>query len=170
MESEMRRKSERRLLARIRILVGIVILGLLASGMSALPLLAESGTVAQFLRRSGQLPMAAAWMREIHGGGLEATYAAYPFIGYGTDWLAFGHFVIAIFFIGPLLEPRRNLWVINAGIIACLLVIPTALIMGGIRQLPVWWRLIDCTFGVAGVIPLWLARSWTLRLPEKSDR
>jgi hypothetical protein len=165
----MRPEERRRLLARIRILVGIVILGLIASGLSALPLLAESGAVAGFLRRCGQFPAAAAWMREIHGG-LEATYAAYPFVGYGTDWLAFGHFVIAIFFIGPLLEPRRNLWVINAGIIACLLVIPTALIMGGIRQLPVWWRLIDCAFGVAGVIPLWLARSWTLRLHDPSSR
>lgn len=169
MEPEVRPEEQRRLLTRIRILVGIVILGLVASGISALPLLAESGKAAQLLHRSGQLPAAAAWMREIHRG-LEATYSAYPFIGYGTDWLAFGHFVIAIFFIGPLLEPRRNIWVINAGIIACLLVIPAALIMGGIRQLPIWWRLIDCAFGVAGVVPLWLARSWTLRLPDPSNR
>lgn len=108
-------------------------------------------------------------MREIHRG-LAATYSAYPFIDYGTDWLAFGHFVIAIFFIGPLLDPRRNIWVINAGTIACLLVIPTALILGDFRQLPLWWRLIDCAFGAVGVIPLWLARRWTLRLPQQTRR
>ena len=164
MEPDVRMEEQTRLLTRIRVLIGIVILGLIASGASAIPLLAESARISQLLHRSGQLPAAAAWMREIHRG-LAATYQAYPFIGYGTDWLAFGHFVIAIFFIGPLLEPRRNIWVINAGIIACLLVIPTALILGEVRQLPLWWRVIDCAFGAFGVIPLWLARSWTLRLP-----
>ena len=166
MEPDLRSKEQTHLLTCIRILIGIVILGLIASGISALPLLAESARISQLLHRAGQLPAAAAWMREIHRG-LAATYSAYPFIGYGTDWLAFGHFVIAIFFIGPLLDPRRNIWVINAGIIACLLVIPTALILGDFRQLPLWWRLIDCAFGAVGVIPLWLARRWTLRLSEQ---
>ena len=27
---------------------------------------------------------------------LNDTYSRYPFIAYGTDWLAFGHFVIAL--------------------------------------------------------------------------
>lgn len=157
-------KDQAGLLPRIRVLIGIVILGLLASGISALPLLAESGQLAGLLRKSGQLPAVAAWMTEIHRG-LVATYQAYPFIAYGTDWLGFGHFVIAIFFLGAWRDPKRNLWVIDAGIVACLLVIPTALIFGGIRQLPLWWRLVDCAFGVIGIIPLWLARRWTLRLP-----
>lgn len=156
-------ESQARLLTRIRALIGIVILGLLASGISALPLLAESRVLAGLLRQSGHLPAVAAWMTEIHRG-LAVTYRAYPFIGYGTDWLGFGHFVIAIFFVGALRDPRRNLWVIDAGIIACLLVIPTALICGGIRQLPLWWRLVDCAFGVVGIVPLWLARRWTLQL------
>ena len=159
-------QTETRLLGRIRLLIGIVILGLLASGISALPLLAESRQVAEILRNSGHFPAATAWMTEIHRG-LAATYASYPFIGYGTDWLAFGHFVIAIFFIGPLLDPRRNVWVLDAGIIACLLVVPMALICGGVRQLPLWWRLVDCAFGVFGVLPLWLARRWTLQLPRR---
>lgn len=169
MEANLRLGEEAGLLARIRVLLVIVILGLLGSGISSLPLLSESGTIAGVLHRNGQFPAAAGWMSEVHHG-LAATYQAYPFIGYGTDWLGFGHFVIAIFFIGPLLDPRRNLWVINAGIIACLLVIPMALISGAVRQLPFWWRLIDCAFGIFGVIPLWLARSWTLRLPDQSSR
>ncbi|HSH39366.1 MAG TPA: hypothetical protein VK993_11325 [Chthoniobacterales bacterium] len=64
---------------------------------------------------------------------------------YGTDWLAFGHIVIAIFFAGPLIDPVRNLWVIRAGQIACVLVIPLALVCGDIRGIPLWWRAIDCS-------------------------
>ncbi len=153
------------MLTRIRVLIGIVILGLVASGISALPLQVESGFLSEWLQRSGSFPDLAAFMTQIHDG-LRTTYAAYPFLAYGTDWLAFGHFVIAIFFIGPLIDPRRNLWVIDAGIIACVLVIPTALICGGLRQLPFWWRLVDCAFGALGVIPLWLARRWALQLPR----
>jgi hypothetical protein len=35
-------------------------------------------------------------------------------------------------------------------------VIPLALIAGHVRQIPVGWRLIDCSFGVFGAIPLLL--------------
>lgn len=164
--SDVRPKEQAQLRRRIRILIGIVILALIASGFSALPLQTESAKVAELLRASGQFPAAAAWMREIHRG-LAETYRSYPFIGYGTDWLAFGHFVIALMFVGPWLDPRRNLWVIQAGIIACLLVIPMALICGEIRQLPLWWRAVDCAFGVFGLVPLWLACRWTLRLSDE---
>ncbi len=156
--------ATRRLLARVRLAIGVVILGLVFSGLSAFPLVAESGWLADFLRQQTPLPAAATFMEEIHRG-LVATGRSYPFIAYGTDWLAFGHIIIALFFLGPLLDPRRNLWVIDAGLIACVLVLPTALICGGIRGLPLWWRLIDCAFGVFGAIPLALARRWTRRLP-----
>jgi hypothetical protein len=75
-------------------------------------------------------------------------------LAYGTDWLAFAHIAIAVFFIGPLVDPVRNVWVLRAGVIACMLVIPLALICGALRQIPFGWRLIDCSFGVIGVIPL----------------
>jgi hypothetical protein len=78
-------------------------------------------------------------------------------MAYGTDWLAFGHLAIALFFIGPLIDPARNIWVIQAGLIACVAVIPLALICGPIRGIPIYWRLIDCSFGIGGFIPLWLA-------------
>jgi hypothetical protein len=42
--------------------------------------------------------------------------------------------------------------------IACFLVVPFALLMGEVRGIPVGWRLIDCSFGVLGIIPLWLCR------------
>jgi len=90
--------------------------------------------------------------------GITATNAKYPFIGYGTDWLAFGHFVIAIAFVGPLRDPTKNIWVVEFGMIACVLVVPFALVMGSIREIPFAWRLIDCSFGVLGIIPLLFCR------------
>jgi hypothetical protein len=41
--------------------------------------------------------------------------------------------------------------------IACGLVVPWALILGEVRGIPVYWRLIDCSFGVGGFFPCWIA-------------
>ena len=86
--------------------------------------------------------------------GIRHTSQDYPFLFYGYDWLAFAHFVLAILFIGPLRDPVKNKWVIQFGVIACILIIPFAMIMGGVRGMPFWWRLIDCSFGMIGLIPL----------------
>ena len=101
--------------------------------------------------------------------GLDATYAAYPFIAYGTDWLAFGHLIIALFFIGPMIDPVRNVFVLRAGLWACALVLPLALICGPIRGIPVFWRLIDCSFGVLGAPLLWYCLRLTRLLTARSD-
>lgn len=90
----------------------------------------------------------------------------YPFISYGTDWLAFAHIVIATVFIGPLKDPVRNIWVIQFGMIACLMVFPLALICGPIRQIPFYWQLIDCSFGAIGFIPLYLCYKNILKLQQ----
>jgi hypothetical protein len=96
--------------------------------------------------------------------GLRETHANYPFIAYGTDWLAFAHLVIAVAFIGPLRDPVRNIWVITFGMIACVGVIPLALIAGDIRGIPFYWQLIDCSFGVFGFVPLWFTRKFIVEL------
>ncbi len=95
------------------------------------------------------------------GDWLYKTYTAfhitntnYPFLAYGYDWLAFAHFVLAILFIGPLRDPVKNKWVIEFGMIACVLIIPFALIAGHFRSIPFWWTVVDCSFGVIGLIPL----------------
>jgi Na+/melibiose symporter-like transporter len=38
--------------------------------------------------------------------------------------------------------------------IACAMVVPLALIAGAIRGIPLGWRMIDCSFGVFGIVPL----------------
>ena len=54
---------------------------------------------------------------------LQDTAAKHPMLFYGTDWLAFGHFVIAVAFIGVLRDPVRNRWLFDFGLIACAMVI-----------------------------------------------
>jgi hypothetical protein len=93
------------------------------------------------------------WLEQVYLGVANTNYH-YPFIAYGYDWLAFAHFVLAILFIGPLRHPVRNIWVIEFAMIACLLIIPFAFIAGHFRGIPFWWRLIDCSFGIIGLVPL----------------
>ena len=141
----------------IRILLAIVIVGLIVSGATAIPLETELKLLAGWIGHP--------WIVKVRDGLID-TYSKYPFIGYGTDWLAFGHFVIAIAFIGPWRDPVRNIWVVKFGMISCVLIIPYAVIMGEVRGIPWGWRLIDCSFGVIGIIPLWLCHRQIKRLAE----
>jgi hypothetical protein len=54
--------------------------------------------------------------------------------------------------------------------IACVLVIPLAMICGPIRGIPLYWRLIDCSFGVVGIIPLWFCRRYILELDRIKNK
>ncbi|HTM15451.1 MAG TPA: hypothetical protein VL135_01050 [Terracidiphilus sp.] len=145
-------------LRRIRIWLVLFIIGLVLSGITAFPLERETAVlnsifhVAAAPSPAGE-PTLHTWLRRVHEG-IVRTNRSYPFMAYGTDWLAFAHLVIAIAFIGPLIDPVRNKWVLQFGVIACAGVIPLALIAGPIRGIPPYWRLIDCTFGILGVIPL----------------
>src|SRR5882757_6025565 len=153
---------------RIKLLTLLFIIGLVLSGTTAIPLEAEFGWLAQTfgVNSTTWIP----WDNGFRGWiwqvwmSLQETKAHYPFLFYGTDWLAFGHFVIAIAFIGALRDPVRNRWLFDFGLIACVLVIPYALVFGGLRGIPIWWRLIDCSFGVFGFIPLWFCRRWAIEL------
>lgn len=93
------------------------------------------------------------WVRNVDLA-IRVTNQQYPFMAYGYDWLAFAHLVIAVAFIGPLRDPVRNSWLIEFGIIACIGVFPLAFIAGAVRGIPLYWRLIDCSFGVIGLVPL----------------
>ncbi|HEX7860611.1 MAG TPA: hypothetical protein VF773_09815 [Verrucomicrobiae bacterium] len=151
----------------IRFNLAVVIFGLFISGATAIPLVPEADFLHRLVNKYDILAPAREWVQTVYAAILD-TNSRYHFMFYGTDWLAFGHFVIAIAFIGPLRDPVRNKWVIDFGIIACLLIIPYALIFGGIRGIPLWWRLIDCAFGIFGVIPLWFARRATIQLERST--
>jgi hypothetical protein len=93
------------------------------------------------------------WLNRVYEA-LKETNAKYPFMAYGTDWLAFAHIVIAVAFIGPWKDPVKNIWVIQFGMISCIMIFPLAFICGNIRQIPFFWQLIDCSFGVIGFVLL----------------
>lgn len=157
-------------LRRYRIVLGGFMVALVLSGVTAFPLQRELEmlTSARGLEQAGHTSVQNgldAWLIAVRDG-LQDTYARYPWVAYGTDWLAFAHIAIAVFFIGPLIKPVRNVWVIQAGLVACILVVPLALICGAVRQIPLGWRFIDCSFGVVGAIPLYYCLRLTKRLEE----
>ncbi len=145
------------IMTKYRVSLAIFIIGLVLSGVTAFPLAWELRLLTDWLGIDSSAPEAyggiAFWLATVDRG-LHETYAVYPWMAYGTDWLAFAHIAIAVYFVGPFIDPVRNEWVIYAGLIGCVLVIPLALIGGPIRGIPLYWRLIDCSFGVLGAIPL----------------
>ena len=147
-------KSKHQLLRSIRFWLSLFIAGLILSGLTAFPLEQETAWLAEFAGRYSILPDdVTLWLERVHTA-LHANNVNFPFLAYGTDWLAFAHLVLAIAFLGPLRDPVRNKWVLQFGVIACIAVIPLALIAGQFRGIPLPWRLIDCSFGVFGAIPL----------------
>ena len=62
--------------------------------------------------------------------------------------------MLEVLFIGTLKNPVKNIWVIEFGIIACVMIFSLALIAGSIRDIPFFWQLIDCSFGAIGLVPL----------------
>lgn len=166
--------NERALRQRIRFLLIVFVIGLVMSGLTAFPLEWEVRTLASILGATDSMTPDDAtgllhWILRVREGLIE-TNERFPFMAYGTDWLAFGHVVIALAFIGPLRDPVRNRWIIEWAMLACMLVIPLAFICGPIRGIPVYWRLIDCSFGVFGIIPLWITRNYIVRLEKLSGR
>jgi hypothetical protein len=142
---------------RVRVWLWIFLVCLVLSGLTAFPLETETGWLVDVVHRSW-VPAPdglVRWVDRVHEG-IVATNDAYPYLAYGTDWLAFAHLVIAVAFIGPLRDPVRNIWIIQFGMIACAGIIPLALICGPVRGIPLWWTVIDMSFGFFGVIPLWI--------------
>ncbi len=143
---------------RFRVVMVVFITGIVLSGVTAFPLLAELKLLVRLMGLEGATSPAGHagldfWLLTVRFG-LEDMYSRYPWIAYGTDWLAFGHIVIALFFVGPLRRPWEGRSVVLTGIAACVLVLPLALVCGPVRGIPFYWQLIDCSFGVFGILPL----------------
>jgi hypothetical protein len=163
-------RADNRTLGWIRFWLLLFITGLVISGATAIPLTRELSFLYRGLHHFGiEHGVVHDWLQHVYAALLD-TQARYPFLNYGTDWLAFGHFAIAVAFIGPWRDPVRNIWVVQFGMIACVLIIPYALVFGEIRGIPWWWRAIDCSFGVFGIVPLVAVQRLTQRLArERSE-
>ena len=154
------------LLKGIRAWLVFFVVCLVLSGATAFPLVHELRWTEDLLHAlsvGDYLPGLTDWIERVRAG-LDEADAEYPFLLYGTDWLAFAHLMIAVAFYGPYRDPVRNIWVIEFGMIACAMILPLAFICGPVRGIPFYWQLIDCSFGIIGVIPLWLARREVKRL------
>ena len=150
-----------KLIFKIRLLLLFFILALLLSGLTAFPVETE---LKWLLHHPSLIPSGMqTWLQRCYDA-LKTTNKEYPMLAYGYDWLAFSHIIIAMAFIGPLKDPVKNRWIIDWALLACLAVIPLALIAGPIRQIPFFHILIDCSFGVIGIFPLLLCRKWIKQL------
>ncbi len=158
---------QKQLIYRIRLMILLYMAALLASGITAFPLTWELSILVQWFCEGtvvgDHVPGLVGWLAHVKEG-LDSNAQHYPFIAYGTDWLAFAHIMIALAFIGPLRDPIKNIWIVHWGMLCCIGIIPLALICGSIRGIPWGWQCIDCSFGVFGIIPLILIDRWTKRL------
>ncbi|NQT37725.1 MAG: hypothetical protein HQ581_09565, partial [Planctomycetes bacterium] len=137
--------------------LAIVVFGLLVSGITVWPAVGELkmavGLVWGDAEPTGDLHRFV--LRAVEG--LETVEADYPFMLYAHDWLAFAHIVLAILFAGAIRDPVRNVWIVQCGLVICLLVPVLAGICIPIRGLPMVWFWIDCAFAPAAALPLWIA-------------
>src|SRR5690242_11148484 len=90
-------QAELLLLRRIRVWIVLFIIGLVLSGLTAFPLEWETGVLNRIFNVSpappaGGEPALHSWLRRVHEG-IVNTNRDYPFMAYGTDWLAFAHLV-----------------------------------------------------------------------------
>lgn len=150
-------------LNKIRMLIVFYMVALVAAGVTAFPVEFELKTICTLFSideetlsqmQDNAIEPVFSWLYQVKNGISETNYR-YPYLAYGYDWLAFAHIIIAAIFVGPLRDPIKNKFVIQWGMFACLSIFPLALICGPIRSIPFFWTLVDCSFGIFGVMPLW---------------
>ena len=139
-----------KLIKNIRLLLGIFIALLLLSGITAFPVRTEIKFLIEHINLFPEFIQI--WLMK-----LSTTFSLTPeIILYGTDWLAFAHIIISLFFIPVYINPVKHKANIIIGIISCFAVFPLAFICGPIRGIPFFHQLIDCCFGVGGMLLLFI--------------
>lgn len=148
---------------RIRTLLISFIILLVLSGITAFPLRTEM----QFLiHHQHAFPQhLAQWFNTVN----DAIVQTPDIVLYGTDWLAFAHLIIALFFVPVYIHPVKHKANILVGMAACLAVFPLAFICGSIRGIPFFHQLIDCCFGVGGLLLLFMLYKKIERLEKQTN-
>ena len=134
---------------KIRTALVIFIVLLALSGVTAFPLRTEMHFL--MLHKETFPGFITAWIEEIYS----AVSKTPDLVLYGTDWLAFAHIIIALFFVPVYLDPIRYKANLIIAMVACGAVFLLAFICGPIRGIPFFHQLIDCFFGLLGFIPLY---------------
>jgi hypothetical protein len=136
-------------LKNIKIRTALFMIGLFLSGLTCFPLELEMSIASTFFAAWAITPPP--FVQQVMTGIAE-TMANHTFLFYGTDWLGFAHVLYAILFYGVYKDPVKNIWVTQFGLVACVAIFPLAFIMGPIRGIPLWWQLVDSSFGIIGLI------------------
>src|SRR6188768_2439318 len=116
-------KSEQKLKREIQLLLYVFITGLIVSGITAFPIHTEltyAHDLIAYFKLDNSLSR---WMETVYEG-VDEVQRNYPFMAYGTDWLAFAHLILAVLFIGIIKDPVRNIWVLQFGLFACAGILP----------------------------------------------
>jgi len=174
----MNAESDKKTLRKIRIYLVIFFLGILFGMHTVVFVQPET---AFFVKHFGpgtfvdeKIPFVAAWIENLYIS-IHETSANYPAIAYCMDWLSYACIVFAIFMIGAIKDPVKNIWIIQTYMLACLMAAALPFIAGPFREIPIFWRFLDGSFGVIGFLVLLppykltksLAASQTAKLPEK---
>lgn len=149
-------------LTQIRRMVMLFIILLVLSGITAFPLITE---VKFMMAHLDAFPaFFHPWITRVY----ESVMSTPDVVLYGTDWLAFAHIIISLFFVGVYIDPVRNKFTVDIGIVACFAIVPLAFICGPIRGIPFYHQLIDCSFGIIGMMPLYYIKRKIHVLEEKA--
>jgi hypothetical protein len=156
--------KNKQIITRIRTFLLLFIVLLLLSGITAFPIRTE---IAFLNRHLHSFPVFfGEWISRLNG-----TITATPEIMlYGTDWLAFAHIIISLFFIPVFLDPVKHKANVAIGMAACLGVFPLAFICGPVRGIPLFHQLLDCGFGIGGMIFLLAIYRWISRLEKEKQQ
>jgi len=144
--------------ARIKVLTWVFILGLIFSGATAIPLEPELNLLAKFFGVADKSSIEVAsgmahWILRSrsparHQCEISVSGVWNRLAGVRTFCNRSGvHRGIA--------RPGSQRVAFYLCMIACVMIVPYAFIFGGVRGIPVYWRLIDCSFGVFGILPIW---------------
>ncbi len=163
------RHTDSFLVWRIRTWTLVFMAGLAVSGLTAIPLQPELDWLVSIFATSSSPTALGSWLLSVQAA-IHEVNGRYPFLALGTDWLAFGHVAIALGFIGLLRDPVRNRWLVTWGMLLCVLVVPWAQGFGLARGIPWGWRLVDCSFGFGGFVPLLLIRRDLRELEFRHER
>lgn len=156
-------------LKRARIMLGIVVFGLLVSGVTVWPAVPELKLAVRMVwGPAAPVGVLHAFvLRAIEG--LEHVQANYPFMLYAHDWLAFAHIMLAFLFAGAIKDPVRNKWIVQCGLVMCASIPLLAGVCIPIRGLPSCWFWIDFAFAPAAAWPLWIALRDILKVERQAD-
>lgn len=136
-------------LTKIRAAIIVFVTLLTLSGVTAFPLRTEMDFLIKHKNSfPGELPN---WIQAVY----DAVKQTPDVVLYGTDWLAFAHIIIALFFVPVYIDPVRYKANLIVAMTACGAVFLLAFICGPIRGIPFFHQLIDCAFGFIGFFPLY---------------